>query len=129
MNKSACAIALLIISMPCLTDAKERGTRGTIVDIWQQIDLSEHHSYVYRVETETRFYELRGEYPKAFQLGDSFTFTLDKDRQHAEVIGARGKKTKLLLIKEELKAPPGQCRECQLSVRASVIAFRFSQGK
>ena len=117
MRKSGFTVALLIILIPCVTHAKER---GTIVDIWQQIDLYEHHSYIYRVETETHFYEFLGEYPQAFQLGDLFSFTLDKDHQHAQVIGGRGKRTKLLMIKEESKGikkePHGQCGQCQLSV-------------
>jgi len=114
MNKVAFGITLLIILIPCVVDAKEH---GTIVDIYQQIDLSERRSYIYRVETETHFYEFLGEYPQAFQLGDSFAFTLDKDHQHAEVVGVRGKKTKLRLINEELKEIKKiQCGACQLSV-------------
>jgi hypothetical protein len=120
MGKSVFTVALLIMLIPCVTYAKER---GTVVDIWHQIDLSEHHYCIYRVETGTHFYELLellGEYPQAFQLGDSLVFTLDKDHQHAQVIGGRGKNPKLVLINEELKVikkyPHGQCGECRLSV-------------
>jgi hypothetical protein len=117
ISKPGSTVALLVILIPCMTYAKER---GTIIDIWHQVDLHEHHSCLYRVETETHFYEFLGEYPQVFQLGDSLTFTLDKAHQHAQVIGGRGKNTKLVLIKEELKEikkyPHGQCGECRLSV-------------
>jgi hypothetical protein len=48
--------------------------------------------YIYQVETETRVYEFIGNHPQAFRLGDSITFTFDKDHQHALVIGGSGKK-------------------------------------
>jgi hypothetical protein len=44
--------------------------------------------------------EFLGNYPLAFQVGDSITFTFDKDHQHALVIDGSGKKTKLPLISE-----------------------------
>jgi hypothetical protein len=126
MSKPRFTVTLLVMLIPCVTHAKER---GTIVDIWHQIDLYEHHYCVYRVETQTHFYEFLGEYPQSFQLGDSLTFTLDKDHQHAQVIGGRGKNPKLLLIKEELKEikkdPHERCGECRFSVRVLPGCLRF----
>ena len=112
--------------IPSVTHAKER---GTVVDIWHQIDLNEHHYCIYRVETQTHFYELLGEYPQAFELGDSLTFSLDTDHQHAQVIGGRGKNPKLVLIKEELKEikkdPREPCGECRFSVSVLPGCPRF----
>jgi hypothetical protein len=77
--------------------AKERGTVGTVVDIWEQRDLYARH-YIYRIETETHVYYFLGNFPQTFQQGDTPTLTLDKDHQHARVVAGRGMKTTLLLI-------------------------------
>lgn len=117
MRKPQFSFTLLVILIPCVAYAQER---GTVVDIWQQIDLYQHHYSIYKVETQTHFYEFLGDYPQTFQLGDSVTFTLDKDGQHAQVVVGHGKKAKLLLMREELKKiekqPHRQCGDCRLSV-------------
>jgi hypothetical protein len=100
-TSSVFAATLLLLLIPCAVCAKER---GTVVDIWEQRDFYARH-YIYQVETETHVYEFLGNYPRAFQPGDSITFTFDKDHQHALVTDGSGKKTKLLLISEGTRNP------------------------
>jgi hypothetical protein len=84
-TSSVLAATLLLFMIPCVASAKER---GTVVDIWEQKDFYELH-YIYQVETETHVYDFLGKYPQAFQMGDSITFTFDKDHRHALVAAAR----------------------------------------
>jgi hypothetical protein len=100
-TSSVFAATLLLFLIPCMACAKER---GTVVDIWEQRDFYARH-YIYQVETETHAHEFLGNYPLAFQVGNSITFTFDKDHQHATVIDGSGKKTKLLLILEGTRNP------------------------
>jgi hypothetical protein len=92
-------VAVLLFLIPAMARAKER---GTVVAIWEQRNFYEHF-YSYRVETDTHFYVFLGDSVQAFQLGDLFVFTIDKDHRRV-VANSGGKKTKLLLLLEGLKS-------------------------
>lgn len=92
--KTGLVVAVLFFLIPWATHAKER---GTVVDIWEQMDSYGNHFYIYQVETETNLYDFLGDGAQVFHAGDTITFAINMHHRQVRVSAGERKVTLFLV--------------------------------